>query len=57
MSAFGWGVLVGALGGFVVGCGATYLVFGWWVTRLLRGIADDTRRLLDRSSPRSADRS
>jgi len=51
VSAFRWGLLVGALGGLVVGAGGAYLAYGWWVTRLLRGIAEDTRRLLDRVPP------
>jgi hypothetical protein len=53
MTDFHRGLLLGALSGFVVGGIAAYLVCGWWVTRLLRRIASDTRQLLDRTAPPS----
>jgi hypothetical protein len=50
MNDFHRGLLLGALGGFVIGAGVTYAVVGWWVTRLLRQLAADTKRLVDRTS-------
>ena len=50
MNDFPLGLMIGALTGFVAGSIATYVVYGWGVTSLLRGLASDTRRLLERTS-------
>lgn len=50
MNDFSRGLVVGALSGLVAGSIATYAVYGWWVTRLLRALASETRRLLERTS-------
>jgi hypothetical protein len=53
MGDFYRGVVIGGLAGLVLGGGGAYLIFGWWVTRLLRQLASDTRRLLERTAPPS----
>lgn len=50
MNDFHRGLLLGALGGLVLGGGGVYLVVGWWVTRLLRQLAADTKRLLEQTN-------